>query len=91
MRSDIEALKQDSYRTEVIVEADRSMLGSSRRTDITGGARAWLQRGIGEACDVAARWCALVGRDNGAREPGAEPVALKPGRRATHPSRIRIP
>ena len=68
VRSDIEALKQDSYRTEVIVEADRSMLGSSRRTDITGGARAWLQRGIGEACDVAARWCALVGRDNGARE-----------------------
>ena len=68
VRSDIEALKQDSYRTEVIAEADSLMRGSSPRPDITGAAREWLQRRIGEACDVATRWCDLVGRDDQARE-----------------------
>ena len=68
VRSDVEALQQDSYRTEVIVEADRSLFGSSRRTEIMGGARAWLNRAIGQACDLAARWCSLVEREDEARE-----------------------
>ena len=68
VRSDIEALRQDSYRSEVIAEADRLILGSRPRSDITGAARAWLQRGIVEACDRAARWCDLVERDYENRE-----------------------
>ena len=68
VRSDIEALRQDSFRSEVIADADRLMLGSRLRSNITGAARAWLQRGIGEACDLAARWCDLVERDYGNRE-----------------------
>ena len=70
VRSDVEALQQDSYRTEVIVEADRNVFGSSRRTEIMGGARAWLNRAIGQACDLAAQWCSLVERDDKAREQG---------------------
>ena len=62
VKSDIEALRQDSYRNEVISDADRLMLGSRPRSNITGAARAWLQRGIVEACDRAARWCDLVER-----------------------------
>ena len=62
VKSDIEALRQDSYRNEVISDADRLMLGSRPRSNITGAAMAWLQRGIVEACDRAARWCDLVER-----------------------------
>ena len=68
VRSDVDALKQDSYRTEVIVEADGIVLGSSPRNEITGAARAWLHRAIGEACDLASWWCDLVGRSNEANE-----------------------
>ena len=64
VRSDIGALKQDSYGTELIAEADRLTLGFSHKTDITGAAREWLQRRIGEACGVAERWCDLVERDH---------------------------
>ena len=64
VRSDIAALRQDSFRNEVIDDADRLMLGSRPRPNIAGAARAWLQRGIGEACDLAARWCDLMERDN---------------------------
>ncbi len=68
VRSDVDALRQDSYRLEVIADADRSVLGSSPRNEITGAARSWLNRAIGEACDLAARWCALVEREDEARE-----------------------
>ena len=68
VKSDIGALRQDSYRNEVIDDADRLMLGSRPRSSITGAGRAWLQRGIVEACDRAARWCDLVERDYENRE-----------------------
>lgn len=68
VKSDVEALKQDSYRSEVIEESDRIVLGSSPRNEITGAARAWLNRAIGEACDLAARWCALVERESDSRD-----------------------
>ena len=68
VRSDTEVLRQDSFRSEVIADADRLMLGSRPRSNITGAARAWLQRGIGEACDLAARWCDLAERDVEHRE-----------------------
>ena len=67
VRSDVDALRQDSYRLEVIAEADRSVSGSSPRNEITGAARSWLNRAIGEACDLAARWCSLVERDDEAK------------------------
>ena len=43
-------------------------MGWSPRNEITGAARSWLNRAIGEACDLAARWCSLVERDDEARE-----------------------
>ena len=70
VKSDVESLRQDSYRIEVIEEADRNILGSSRRNEITGAARSWLNRAIGEACDHAMRWCTLVDRDNEVRDQG---------------------
>ena len=64
VRNDIAALRQDAFRNEVIDDADRLILGSRPRPNIAGAARAWLQGGIGSACDLAARWCDLVERDN---------------------------
>ena len=64
VRGDIEALRQDSYRSELIAEADQILLGSSPRSAIAGAARAWLQHRILEACDRAGRWCDLVERDH---------------------------
>ena len=64
VRSDVDVLKQDSHRAALIAEADRLRLGSTPRSDITGAARAWLQHGIQEACELAAQWCELVERGN---------------------------
>ena len=63
VRNDIEALKRDSRRAEAIAEADRLVLGSNPRSDITGAAKAWLQRAIVEACELATGWCDLVERE----------------------------
>ena len=68
VKSDTEVLRQESSRSEVIAEADGVMLGSNPRSPIAGAARAWLHRAIGEACDLAARWCVLVERDYENRE-----------------------
>ena len=64
VRSDVAALRQDAFRNEVIDDADRLTVSSRPRPNIAGAARAWLQRGIVEACDRAARWCDLVERGN---------------------------
>ena len=68
VRSDVDALNQDSYRNEVITEADQSLLGAIPKAEIAGAARGWLQRGIGEACHLAEQWCDLVERYNKTRE-----------------------
>ena len=62
VRSDAEALKSDTYRNEVINEADRLLLGSIPKSAIAGAANLWLQRWISEAADFAERWCDLVDR-----------------------------
>ena len=62
VRSDAEALKLDTYRTEVINEADRVLLGSNPKNAIAGAANLWLQRWISEAAELAERWCDLVDR-----------------------------
>ena len=63
VRRDVESLRQEAYRAEVITELDRT-LRSSPRSDIVGAARGWLHRGIIEATDQTARWCDLVERAN---------------------------
>ena len=62
VRSDAETLKSDTYRTEVINEADRKVLGSNPKSAIAGAANLWLQRRISEAAGLAEDWCNLVDR-----------------------------
>ena len=66
VKSDIEALNEEVFRSELINETDQS-LRSSPRSDIAGAARDWLHRGITQAADLATRWCDLVVRENDSR------------------------
>ena len=63
VKSDVEALNQETYRSEVISETDRS-LRSNPGNDIAGAARDWLHHGITHACSLAARWCELAEKEN---------------------------
>ena len=65
-KSDIEALNEEAFRSELINETDQS-LRSSPRSEIAGAARDWLHRGITQAADLATRWCDLVDRENDSR------------------------
>ena len=66
VKSDVEALTQEAYRSELIHETDRT-LRPSQKNDITGAARNWLHRGIIQATDRATRWCELVAPENQSR------------------------
>ena len=63
VKSDVEALNEEAFRSELITETDQS-LRSSPQSDIAGAARDWLHRGIVQATDLATRWCDLVDREN---------------------------
>ena len=63
VKSDVEALRQEAYRIELINDIDRSV-HSRIKNDITGAARDWLHRGIVHATELAKRWCDSVERAN---------------------------
>ena len=66
VNSDVEALNQEAFRTDLINETDQS-LRSNPQSDIAGAARDWLHRGIIQGTDIATRWCDLVDRENDSR------------------------
>ena len=66
VKSDIEALKQEAFRSELISGTDQS-LRSNPKSNISGIASDWLHRGIIQAADLATLWCDLVGRENDSR------------------------
>ena len=66
VKSDVEALNQEDFRSDLINETDQS-LRSSPKSDIAGAARDWLHRGIIQATDLATRWCDLVDKENDTR------------------------
>ena len=65
VKNEVESLRQEARRTEIIAGLNEQQR-SSPRGPIVGAARDWLHRGIIEALDQAALWCELVERANDA-------------------------